>query len=306
MFSNKNILSRLRNYSNHLNLKSINIRTINYSSKLLGTLSKNTTISYGNASIILCLAVLFNSSSIGSNNHVINCDSNDEIKTNKIQIYQYLICPFCNRVKSYLDYSNIDYEVIEVNPLTKSEINFPVKSKKVPIAIINGNVIEDSSNIITEIRKLNPSSSLLFTEDTDQWLEWSEKKLAVMLYPNITRSFKESWECFGYAENVKTWNLFSRYLVRTSGPLFMSLANSKIKKKYNIIDERKELHEILQVWCNALNGKKYLHGDSITMPDLLVFGVLKSIEGLQTFNEIMLESIILKTWYDHVNKSLKK
>lgn len=217
-------------------------------------------------------------------------------------IYQYQICPFCHRVKAYLDYLKVDYKVVEVNPLTKSEISFSKEHKKVPIAIIDGNTIPDSKNIINILTekydaKKNPN---FFTSDSDEWMEWSEKKLAVMLYPNITRSFDESWECFEYSLSVPTWNPIERQVVRASGAVAMFFANGKIKKKYNIQDERKELNELLLTWTNALGDKKYLHGNSITFPDLMVYGVLRAIKGFKTFNEIMQENPILKKWYDNV------
>ena len=160
-----------------------------------------------------------------------------------ITLYQYLICPFCSRVKSYLDYSKIPYSAVEVNPLTKGELqSINSKLKKVPIAIVDGVVVEDSLAIIRAIgehdHRSSESFNQLWTSDTDYWSEWSEKKLAVMLYPNITRSFEESWECFAYAADVATWNAFMRAAVRVAGPLFMSLANGKIKKKYGIVNER--------------------------------------------------------------------
>ena len=80
----------------------------------------------------------------------------------------------------------------------------------------------------------------------------------------------------------------------------MSFANGKIKKKYGIVDERQELKTCLLVWTDALKGKKFLHGDTITMPDILVFGVLRAIEGLQTFTFIMEENKELKDWYERV------
>mmetsp|Transcript_18209 Transcript_18209/g.30539 ORF Transcript_18209/g.30539 Transcript_18209/m.30539 type:complete len:293 (-) Transcript_18209:78-956(-) len=222
-------------------------------------------------------------------------------------VYQYLICPFCNRVKSYLDFCGIEYETVEVNPLTKGEIDFPTTAKKVPIAIIDNKVVEDSSNIIETITEHAKTMQLktfpgqtFFPEDTEQWSEWSEKKLAVMLYPNITRSFEESWECFAYSSDVVSWSPIQRLLVRTIGPAAMSLANGRIKKKYGIKDERKELKEVLSVWCDALKGQKFLHGERPTMPDIMVFGVLKSIHGLRTFNEIMEETPVLKAWYDNM------
>lgn len=235
-----------------------------------------------------------------------------ETATFRPTIYQYLICPFCNRVKSYLDYCGVEYDTIEVNPLTKAEIkDMKLVAKKVPVAIINGQVIEDSAKIIDAITLLGEQGQIegfpgkeFFSEDTAQWTEWSEKKLAVMLYPNITRTFEESWECFEYAGKVESWSWVQRNLVQVMGTVAMSLANGKIKKKYGIVDERKELKEVINVWCEALQGQRFLHGDQVTMPDILVFGVLKSIHGLRTFNEIMAENSVLKEWYSNVEDSM--
>eukprot|EP01033_Poteriospumella_lacustris_P000206 gene206-139_t len=74
----------------------------------------------------------------------------------------------------------------------------------------------------------------------------------------------------------------------------MSFANGRIKKKYGIVDERKELKEVLVEWVTALNGNKFLHGEKVTLPDLMVFGVLRSIRNFQTFREVMADSPALK------------
>ena len=42
----------------------------------------------------------------------------------KVQLYQYAICPFCNKTKALMDYAGVDYQSIEVNPLTKAEIKW--------------------------------------------------------------------------------------------------------------------------------------------------------------------------------------
>lgn len=224
--------------------------------------------------------------------------------TSRPVVYQYKICPFCNRVKSYLDYLKVDYDTVEVNPLTKSEIsNLTLKTKKVPVAIIGEKVVEDSSHILDAINESDLTVGLekkFFPEDTAKWTEWSEKTLSVMLYPNITRSLEESWQCFSYSGDVKSWSPLQRALVRTVGPTAMFFANGKIKKKYGIVDERKELQSVLDVWCDAIGDKKFLHGDFVTMPDIMVFGVLHSIDGLRAFDDIMQDNPLLKSWYDRV------
>ena len=239
--------------------------------------------------------------------------SGSAASTSPIQLYQYKICPFCNKVKAYLDYTGVDYVSVEVNPLSKSELAFTKEHKKVPVAVINGEVVAESSVIIDKITDLltkgkgivakKPDKSF-YPTDTTQWAEWADKKLAVMLYPNITRSLEESWECFQYADSVESWNLPMRYATRVAGTVAMSIANGKIKKKYGIVDERAELKTELLVWTDALKTNDFLHGKKITMPDLMVYGVLRAIEGLQTFDVIMTENARLKVWYDRVKQQI--
>lgn len=66
---------------------------------------------------------------------------------------------------------------------------------------------------------------------------------------------------------MSNWSPLQRTLVRYSGPIAMYFTNGKIKAKYNIKDERKELMECVKVWTDALKGK-FLHGDKISMPDI--------------------------------------
>jgi microsomal prostaglandin-E synthase 2 len=227
----------------------------------------------------------------------------------QITVYQYKICPFCSKVKTYLDYLKVPYDTVEVNPLTKGELGFSKDYKKVPIMTMGDNEqVNESEQIIAfitaNLKAKDKVGARFFPQDTGKWAEWSDKKLAVMLYPNITRSLEESWECFAYVDNVKSWNVANRFMTRAAGTVAMSMANGKIKKKYNIVDERAELKSTLAEWTNAVGNKKYLHGDFVTMPDLMVFGVLRSISGLSTFREIMADNNDLKAWYGRVDSSL--
>lgn len=42
----------------------------------------------------------------------------------KVRLYQYAICPFCNRSKALLRFSGTKYDAVEVNPLTKREVKW--------------------------------------------------------------------------------------------------------------------------------------------------------------------------------------
>jgi len=269
------------------------------------------------SSVSLLSAYRYNASfsTIASN------DATAATTDNDITLYQYKICPFCNKVKAYLDYHNISYKTIEVNPISKSQIkSLDTDHKKVPIAIVNNKVIVESNDIIKYIDTLSTTTTSstkknknFITKDTDHWMSWSEKKLAVMLYPNITRNFSESWKAFEYCGNVKEWSTMDQIGNRYLGPVAMYFANGKIKKKYGIVNERSELLEVIDEWLSALsvgnsNGSKgnFLNGTYITMSDVMVYGVLNAISGLPAFEYLMVERPVLQKWYNAVNKEIQE
>ena len=80
-----------------------------------------------------------------------------------------------------------------------------------------------------------------------------------------------------------------------------------MKKKHGIVNEREEMFEYLTEWVDAIGDRQFLHGDKITMPDLLVFGVLRSISGLRTFEDIMSQekNAKLLAWYTRCAEQVK-
>ena len=152
----------------------------------------------------------------------------------EILLYQYQICPFCNKIKSFLDYYGLKYSTIEVNPLSKEEIKTNLSDqtdyKKVPICVINGEVVCDSSVIMRKLQSMLADRNVLLKEHRDGsgsgeegaagevvWTEWVDKSLAVLLFPNITRNFPESWQAFSYISNIDTFTLTQRYANRVLG-----------------------------------------------------------------------------------------
>ena len=51
---------------------------------------------------------------------------------------------------AFLDYHSVPYRVVEVNPLTRSEIKWCKDYKKVPILVVDGETLVDSSGAARE------------------------------------------------------------------------------------------------------------------------------------------------------------
>ncbi|CAM9650126.1 unnamed protein product [Discosporangium mesarthrocarpum] len=228
-----------------------------------------------------------------------------------IMVYQYKICPFCNKLKAVMDFFGVPYGVTEVNPLTKKELAFSEDYKKVPIVRMEGEFLRESSDIIRvllgRMRETGAMSEGTFSTfcspEAEKWAEWADKKLAVLLFPNITRNFSESYQAFSYLghqilQDVDSFSFLDKTSNQLIGSTAMWAAQGKIKKKYAIEDEREALFTALKDWTDALGrgDGPFVGGQTPNLGDLCVFGCINAIEGLDTHREV-LEQPGFGPWY---------
>lgn len=75
---------------------------------------------------------------------------------------------------------------------------------------------------------------------------------------------------------------------------------SKRKKKtQGIQEERQALYDAVNEWIRALDDHAFLGGDTPNLADLSVFGVLRSIQSLATFEDLKRNTSIVP-WYDRM------
>ena len=66
-------------------------------------------------------------------------------------LYQYEVCPWCNKVKAALDYRRIPYRAVEVHPVWKGELSWS-DYKKVPVLVLpDGEQVNESTAIVDMI-----------------------------------------------------------------------------------------------------------------------------------------------------------
>jgi len=82
---------------------------------------------------------------------VVNPDDDSGLK---VTLFQYQACPFCTKVRAFLDFAGVSYDVIEVNPVTKKQVGWSVY-KKVPTVVVQVKEgyqqLNDSSMIISSL-----------------------------------------------------------------------------------------------------------------------------------------------------------
>jgi len=210
-----------------------------------------------------------------------------------IKLYQYEVCPFCCKVKAYLDYKKLSYQTIEVHPLNKKELEFS-NYKKVPILIFNGEQINDSSNIIDRLEELTGKISDN-TEDEKKWRNWLDNEFVHVLAPNIYSTMSESLQSFDYITKVGKFSPLQKHFIKISGATAMYFVSKKLKEKHNIKDSRKSIYEKINYWLDNLKGT-FMGGEKPNIADLTLFGYLRSIENFRTFYDLRLNTNIDK-WF---------
>lgn len=230
---------------------------------------------------------------------------------NNPTIYQYQACPFCFKVKALLDYKGVSYRVVEVNPLTKNEIDFSQDYQKVPIFIdASGQQVNDSTVIMRHIEKKYPQRSVFETgkeekEVEDYFLVWGDDVLAPALVPLVYQNFQSSWEAFSYISEVSNFSPFVRGLVRLLGSFIMTLVAKKKRKSLGISDPVLHFTQTLSFLAKELKTKPFLGGDHLNAADLANYGILKSVQSLKLFRYVEQNALVWK-WFTQVEKAIQQ
>ncbi|KAK1290423.1 hypothetical protein QJS10_CPB18g00008 [Acorus calamus] len=220
----------------------------------------------------------------------------------EIVLYQYAACPFCNKVKAFLDFYGLPYKLVEVNPISKKEIKWS-DYKKVPILVVDGQQLSDSTEIISTLyQRLSPTSDdLSGTRDAEEekWRRWVDEHLVHMLAPNIYRTPLEALESFDYITTKGNFTRLERWTGKYAGATAMYFISKKLKKRHNIQDERKALYDAVETWIGGLSDRPFMGGARPNLADLAVFGVLRPIRHLQAGRDLIANTKI-GPWYDRV------
>eukprot|EP00258_Populus_trichocarpa_P040520 XP_024456539.1 prostaglandin E synthase 2 isoform X3 [Populus trichocarpa] len=207
------------------------------------------------------------------------------------------------KLSAFLDYYNIPYKVVEVNPINKKEIKWS-DYKKVPILKIDGEQMVDSSDIVDKLfQRIHPDNSVTDSDEERQWRGWVDNHLVHVLSPNIYRSVSEALESFDYITTHGNFSFTERLVAKYAGATAMYFVSKKLKKRHNITDERAALYGAAETWVDALKGRQYLGGLKPNLADLAVFGVLRPIRYLKSGKD-MVEHTRIGEWYSRMENAV--
>ncbi|CAF0794314.1 unnamed protein product [Adineta ricciae] len=105
-----------------------------------------------------------------------------------LTLYQYVTCPFCCKVRAYLNYNRIPYDIVEVNSVMHTETKWSLYDR-VPIVVVENEHIQlnDSSQIISVIESYLRQPTKTFKQIIKYYktiLEKDQKGRLFFTYPN--------------------------------------------------------------------------------------------------------------------------
>ncbi|XP_017756476.1 PREDICTED: prostaglandin E synthase 2 [Eufriesea mexicana] len=267
----------------------------------------------------------------------------------KLTLFQYQTCPFCCKVRVFLDYYGISYDVVEVDPVLRKEISWSTY-KKVPVLLAQVDSgyqpLNDSSMIISLLAsylkdksqkiddlvecypriamhdenqkfkyeimnkyflmyKGNLPSDKYMDEIIEErkWRKWVDDIFVHTLSPNVYRTLDEAYRTFNWFSEVGKWEEYfptwERLIMINIGAIAMWLISKRLKRKHNLKDDvRQSLYDEINKWLHAVkkHGNTFMGGEKPNLSDLAVYGILKSIEGCNAFEDA-LDNTKLSTWY---------
>ncbi|XP_064821977.1 prostaglandin E synthase 2 [Oncorhynchus masou masou] len=294
---------------------------------------------------------LYQTIKLSVHHHLAEEDVKPSVGGLKLTLYQYKTCPFCSKVRAFLDYHGLPYEIVEVNPVMRKEIKWSTY-RKVPIVMVNDDVqLNDSSLIISalktqlmskdktiseilrcypemkavnekgkEVIEFNNKYWVMVNEAEGQtmypekdsrkeeikWRKWADDWLVHLISPNVYRTTGEALASFDYIVREGKFGTYEGFFAKYVGAAAMFVISKRLKSRHNLQDDvRQDLYKAVNEWVVAIGKKrKFMGGDQPNLADLAVYGILRVMEGLEAWDDMM-ENTKVKSWYRRMEKATK-
>ncbi|XP_019584246.2 prostaglandin E synthase 2 isoform X2 [Rhinolophus sinicus] len=257
-----------------------------------------------------------------------------------------------SKVRAFLDFHALPYQVVEVNPVLRAEIKFS-SYRKVPILLaqegdslqqlndssviisalktylVSGQPLEDIITYYPPMKAMNDQGKevtefcnkywLMLDEKEAQrmyggkearteemkWRQWADDWLVHLISPNVYRTPAEALASFDYIVREGKFGTVEGAMAKYVGAAAMYLISKRLKSRHHLQDDvREDLYEAANKWVAAVGkDRPFMGGQEPNLADLAVYGVLRVMEGLEAFDDLMQHTHI-QPWYLRVEKAI--
>ncbi len=211
-------------------------------------------------------------------------------------LYQFRSCPFCGKVRAFMNHSGIPYDTVEVTPFGMKELDF-TDYKKVPVLRDGEQVIVESATIVDHLNQ--HYAQLPSGEGAAEWAQWIDKTLVQYLPPLIHPNFSTSFRNFKVVMSREQLQGIKGFFVRLGGALMMPKVARKMKARNHMVDPQQAFSTAIDHWTEqGLAGKAFFGGEQADQIDTSVFGVLHSAQGMGIIEAEKTRNPVFACWYD--------
>ncbi|UJR20674.1 hypothetical protein I4U23_023795 [Adineta vaga] len=183
-----------------------------------------------------------------------------------LTLYQYVTCPFCCKVRAYLNYNRIPYDIVEVNSVMHTETKWSLYDR-VPIVVVENEHIQlnDSSQIVSVIESYLRQPTKTFKNIIKYYktiLEKDQKGNLFFTYPNkysiIEPSISDRLEIIKSEEKLANSNESKSFFARLFSRSTPTPTPSETKSKVIVSKKSNEENEFERQWREWVDNK-FIH-----------------------------------------------
>lgn len=224
-----------------------------------------------------------------------------------VTLYQFELCPYCHKVRAGLELKGVAYRKVEVNPMNKKELpTLPASApRKVPVLEVGGQVLWDSTVILSHLDEQFPGEVRFFPEDPAARARavaienWVDDELTFALPTVIYGTWGEAVKAAQVTARTSNFGVLQNLMVRAGGSLVMHEVSKRILKKRGQTDGRVWLSRELDKLEAWLGEQPFVCGDALSLGDVATHGALTCIQEFPAFAEMM-KRPRLASWYARV------
>uniref|UniRef100_A0A8C4N013 Prostaglandin E synthase 2 n=1 Tax=Equus asinus TaxID=9793 RepID=A0A8C4N013_EQUAS len=138
-----------------------------------------------------------------------------------------------------------------------------------------------------------------------KWRQWADDWLVHLISPNVYRTPAEALASFDYIVREGKFGVVEGAVAKYMGAAAMYLISKRLKSRHHLQDDvRVDLYEAANKWVAAVGkDRPFMGGQKPNLADLAVYGVLRVMEGLEAFDDLMRHTHI-QPWYLRVEKAI--
>uniref|UniRef100_A0A2K5CCX7 Prostaglandin E synthase 2 n=1 Tax=Aotus nancymaae TaxID=37293 RepID=A0A2K5CCX7_AOTNA len=205
----------------------------------------------------------------------------------QLTLYQYKTCPFCSKVRAFLDFHALPYQVVEVNPVIKFSSYRNGSLQRQPLEEIITyypamKAVNDQGKEVTEFG--NKYWLMLDEKEAQQvyggkearteemkWRQWADDWLVHLISPNVYRTPTEALASFDYIVREGKFGAVEGAVAKYVGAAAMYLISKRLKSRHHLQDNvREDLYEAANKWVAAVGkDRPFMGGQRPNLADLV-------------------------------------